>query len=296
MGYVPDVTARRLQKGRTDTIGFVIPTFGPRFSDPYFSELLAGIGNEAARHGYDVLLSTVAPGPAEIEVYRRQVQSRRVDGMLVVRTRSQDPRIAYLVKAGFPLVAFGHTDQDLDYPWVDVDGVAAGRLVLEHLLGLGHRRIGYLRAPADLMFSQLRWQGFQQAMVEHCLTIPEEWILHGDLSQASGFEMASRLLDHANRPTALVTANDLMALGAMAAAQQRGLEVGSDLSVIGFDDIAPAEHAHPPLTTVHQPIYRIGTMITAMLVRILEKQELDQRHILLEPKLAVRQSTGPAPA
>ena len=93
MGYVPDVTARRLQKGRTDTIGFVIPTSGPRFSDPYFSELLAGIGNEAARHNFDLLVSTRSPDtPEEEAAYRRMVEGRLVDGLLVVRTRVKDRR------------------------------------------------------------------------------------------------------------------------------------------------------------------------------------------------------------
>ncbi len=94
MGYHPNVTARRLQKQRTDTIGFIIPTHGPRFSDPFFSEILAGIGNQAADHRYDLLVSTRAPGAEEMEVYQRMVQERRVDGLLVVRTRRQDHVIA----------------------------------------------------------------------------------------------------------------------------------------------------------------------------------------------------------
>lgn len=292
MGYVPDVNAQRLQRQRTGTIGFIVPTFGPRFSDPFFSELLAGIGNESARHGYDLLISTVAPGPAELDTYRRYIFGRRVDGLVVVRTRRHDPRIAFLREQGFPFVAFGHTEDDLDFPWVDVDGAEGVRQAVAYLASLGHRRIGYIRAPADLMFSYLRWQGFQRGMAEAGLPIEPAWIVEGDLSQRSGHEVGGRLLDVVPRPTAVITGNDLMALGLMAVAQERGLVVGRDLSVVGFDDIPPAEHAHPPLTTVHQPVYRIATTITQMLIKLLNGEALEQRQIMLKPTLVIRRSTG----
>lgn len=293
LGYVPDATAQRLQKQRTRTVGFVIPTFGPRFADPFFSELLAGIGNEAARRGYDVLISTLAPGPDELNVYRRYVLSRRADGMIVVRTRQDDPRVRFLVENGFPFVAFGRTNQGLDFPWVDVDGAAGMRQAVAHLAQLGHRRIGYIRGPHDVMFSAVRWQGFCQAMAEHGLPIEPQWIAHGDLSQGGGRAIAGQLLDGPSRPTALLAGNDLMALGAIVAAQERQLVVGRDISIVGFDDIGPAEHAHPPLTTIRQPIYRIATMVTAMLIQLLEGETIQDPHVLLTPELIIRQSTGP---
>lgn len=292
MGYVPDATARRLQRQRTNVIGFIVPTFGPRFSDPYFSELLAGIGNQAARWGYELLISTVAPGPEEIDVYRRKVLGRLVDGLVVVRTRQHDPRVSFLLQQQFPFVCFGRTNQDADFPWVDIDGAEGVRRAVDYLVELGHRRIGYLRGPQDLMFVALRWQGFCDAMAANQLPIEEKWIVHGDLSQRDGRLKAGQLLDRPERPTALITGNDLMALGAIAAAQERDLVVGRDLSVIGFDDIPPAEQAHPPLTTIHQPIYQIATQVTGMLVRILEGEPLEERQVLLAPQLVVRQSTG----
>ncbi len=296
IGYVPDVTARRLQKQRTNVLGFIIPTFGPRFSDPFFSELLAGIGNEAGRQGYDLLISTVAPGPREVALYRRYVLGRQVDGVLVVRTRSQDTRIDFLADADFPFVAFGHTGQAIDFPWVDVDGVQGQQLAVDQLVELGHRQIAYLRPPQDMMFGKLRWQGFVASMTGHGLPINEDWVLDGDLTQRSGFQLGGKLLDGPEQPTAIVTGNDLMALGAMAAAQQRGLVIGRDLSVVGFDDIPLAEHAHPALTTIHQPIYQIATMATDMLIQILAGNSLEQRQILLQPELIVRQSSGPVSA
>ncbi|MCA9889482.1 MAG: LacI family DNA-binding transcriptional regulator [Anaerolineae bacterium] len=292
MGYVPDITAQRLQGQRKNALGFIIPTFGPRFSDPFFSEILAGIGNETGRQGYDLLISTVAPGPQELEVYHRYVFGRRVDGLLAVRTRRQDQRLAFLIENNFPVVAFGRTELPLSFPWIDVDGAHGLHLVVDHLVQLGHRRIAYARPPEELMFDAERWRGFEDALAHYGVPIVADLIRHGDLTQASGFRLGGDLLDLAEPPTAVISGNDLMALGVMAAAQGRGMEVGRDLSVIGFDDVTSSEHAHPPLTTVRQPIYHIGELVAEMLIQIINGEAPEETGILLEPKLIVRDSSG----
>jgi LacI family transcriptional regulator len=117
-------------------------------------------------------------------------------------------------------------------------------------------------------------------------------IVVGDLTQRNGHQLAGELLDRSDPPTAMAASNDLMALGAMAAAQERDLVVGRDLAIVGFDDIPPAQHSHPPLTTVHQPIYRIGRMICDMLIKCIRGENLAERHVLLQPSLVVRRSSG----
>ena len=294
MGYHPDATARHLRQRRTDTIGFVIPTHGPRFSDPFFSELLAGIGNEAARQEFDLLVSTRAPGAEELEVYRRIVMERRVDGLLVVRTRQQDQRIAYLVEQGFPFVAFGRSDLEAEFPYLDVDGEVGLRQLTQYLIDLGHRRIAYLNAPPNLMFASHRLEGYRAALVANHVPFDEYLIAVGELTERSGYAVGRDLLTRDERPTAIIACNDLMALGIISAAQSLGLAVGHDVSVAGFDDIPLAEHAHPPLTTVRQPIYEIGQRICEMLLSLLQGRVLEERHVLLKPQLAVRGSCGMA--
>lgn len=292
-GYVPDVTARRLKKGRTDTIGFVIPTSGPRFSDPFFSELLAGIGNEAARHNYDLLVSTQSPDtPGEQAAYRRMVESRLVDGLLVVRTRVKDHRIEYLAGIGFPFVSFGRSDLEVDFPYVDENGAHGLAQAAQHLIDLGHRQLAFIAAPLDLMFCVSRRAGMEATLKQNGLTLQPEYVVAGDLTQQGGFRAMNQLLDLSNPPTAVIACNDLMALGAISAAQKRGLVVGRDASITGFDDIPWAEHSHPPLTTLRQPIYDIGRQICDMLVRLLQGAELVERHVLLQPELIVRESSG----
>lgn len=292
MGYRPNVSARRLQKQRTETLGFVIPTHGPRFSDPFFSELLAGIGNEAAEHEYDLLVSTRAPGEEELKTYERMVMEQRVDGMLVVRTRRQDQRISYLLEKGFPFVAFGRSDLGADFPYLDVDGRRGLRQVVQHLIELGCRRVAYISGPTYLAFASHRLAGYKEALAAAGISVDESLIAVGELTERSGHEAAMRLLAQDPRPAAMSACNDLMALGAISAARKQGFTVGRDLAVTGFDDVPLAAHAHPPLTTLRQPIYSIGRRICRMLVHLLEEGYLKDPKVLLEPELIIRASSS----
>lgn len=296
LGYIPNTMAQRLQKRQTDTIGLVVPTSGPRFSDPFFSEFIAGIGNTAARLGYDLLVSTRAPGDQELESYRHSIRSHRVDGFIIVRTRCEDPRIDYLRKIGFPFVSFGRIDGELDFPYVDEDSEHGMRLVIAYLAELGHKRIGVIAPPRDLEFSCYRLSGIRSKVEELGMSYDDLDIVEGDLTQRSGYEWANKLLDRSIPPTAIVACNDLMAFGAMSAAQERGLVVGKDLSITGFDNIPMAEHSHPPLTTVDQPIYKIGSIVCEMLIKHIRGEAQEVEQVLLTPSLVIRQSCGPAPS
>jgi LacI family transcriptional regulator len=295
MGYTPNTLAQRLQKKQTDTLGLIMPTFGPRFSDPFFSEYIAGVGNKAATLGYDLLVSTHPPGPQELQAYRFNVQSHRVDGFILVRTRRNDPRVEYLCQVGFPFVAFGRIEVGNCFPWVDVDGERAMGLVVEHLAGLGHRRIACITAPDEMTFSHARLEGVQNKLQALGISLENDFMRTADLTQKQGFQAAHSLLSLPNPPTAIIAWNDLMAFGAMSAAQERGLVVGKDISITGFDNIPMAEHSHPPLTTISQPVYHIGNTVCEMLVELVRGRPLVQEQILLEAELVVRGSTGPAP-
>ncbi|MAU02069.1 MAG: LacI family transcriptional regulator [Anaerolineaceae bacterium] len=293
LGYQPNLIARRLQKQRTDTLGFIMPTFGPRFSDPFFSEFIAGIGNEAAEHEYDLLVSTHAPeSEEEKRAYARATQRGWVDGLIVIRTRENDARIRHLHEHNFPFVVFGRTDVPFEYPFVDEDGEAGMRLLVQHLVDLGHQRIGFIMPPAGLMFSQYRLNGYHETMAANNLPVVPEWIVEGDLTQRSGAETVQQLLAQTPRVTAVICGNDLMATGAINRIQQDGLTVGVDIAVAGFDDIPSSAYVNPPLTTIHQPIYDIGRQTCAMLIDIVNGRTPQNQHVLLTPTLIVRASSG----
>ncbi len=293
MGYQPSSIAQQLRKRRTDTLGFIMPTYGPRFSDPFFSEFLAGVGNTAAKSGFDLLVATRPPGEEELDAYIRNIQSRRVDGFIIVRTRRNDPRITLLQEHNYPFAVFGRTEKHNNFPLVDENSELGMQLVVNHLVEQGHKRIGYIAAPEDLMFAQYRWQGFKTTLAAHKLPLNPAWVMRGDLTQRSGKRLTHQLLSLPEPPTAIVASNDLMAIGALTAAQELGLTVGRDVAITGFDDIPWSENTHPPLTTVRQPIYQIGALVTEMLISTIHGETPAKGRVLLQPSLIVRASSAP---
>ena len=244
-----------------------------------------------AQKSGQALVSTRASGGEELETYKRMVMEQRVDGMLVVRTRQEDARISYLLKERFPFVAFGRSDLEASFPYLDVDSKHGLRQIVQHLIDGGHRRIAYISAPMGLMFASHRLEGYSEALAANDLPFDKRLLTEGELTERSGYAAAMQFLSGNPRPSAIVACNDLMALGAISAARELGLTVGRDLAVTGFDDVPLAAHAHPPLTTVRQPIYEIGRRICRMLIRLLEGEPLEQRQVLLEPELIIRASS-----
>ena len=290
MGYAPNVLARRLQKNATDTLGFILPVLSPRDSDPYFAELLAGITNEATKHGFDLLVSTCTPGPDEVRAYQRLINGRRVDGMIVARPRWQDRRIELLLEKNFPLVVIGpaHSSDNFSTISDDVaDGVSA---IVRHLIAQGHNRIALVNTPSDLMISTNFFNGFQQAMTKAGLTIDEAFLEESDFSQKDGYRAGQILLSKTEIPTAIVTADDVVALGVMAAAHDQGFEIGQDLAITGYGDILLAEHAQPPLTTVHRPTYTLGQQACRLLIDQLGGKTTQNKYVVIKPSLVIRQS------
>lgn len=289
-GYEPNLLGRLLQGQRSQTMAIVMPTSGPQFPDPFFAQFVAGVGVEAARAGFDLLLSP-QDDHSELDVYRRLVTGRRADGLLLIRTRADDPRILYLTETGVPFVSFGRTESVAHTAWIDVDGVAGQKALTHHLLQLGHRRIAYVTPPGGLMFTRFRLQGFHEAMDEAGVPVDPPLIIEAALSEQAGKEAAQLLLERNDPPTAIMAGNDLTAIGVMHAVRARGLRVGDDVAVGGYDGIPASEHLNPPLTTVCQPIFDIGQLaVRALLALILARPE-SGLPVLVRPDLLVRAST-----
>jgi LacI family transcriptional regulator len=291
LGYVPTHAARQLRRQKTETVGLVFPTMGARFSDPFFSEFMAGIVDHASRVEHEVLVSVASEGEPEQLTYGRLVRSRRVDGFILVRMRIKDWRIRFLYDEEIPFVAFGRSQTVKDFPHVGVDGQAGMHQLVRHIAATGRSRIGYISAPRGLTLARDRLLGYKDGLKEAGISYNEKLVVPGELTTRSGFEVANELLDLTEPPEAIIGANDLMALGAMRAAQTRGIKVGEDVAIAGFDGTEASEHAHPPLTTVSQPVYDIGRMICKMLINLIQGEMLLEPQILLMPELIVRKST-----
>jgi len=297
MGYHPHAAARSLKSNQTHRIGLV-PLISPEEnrslepSDNAFLEFLAAVNTTAAEQGYGVLLYAATSQADELPIYERLVGERQVDGLILMGTRSVDPRIEFLTERQFPFVSFGRTQNSEDHAYVDVDGAKGIADAVGHLTQLGHRRIAYISPRGDLMCAIHRWEGFRSAIAEHNLPVEDELVVEGGFTEESGQIAMHLLLDLPHPPTAAIAANDLCAFGAMRALQMRGLVAGQDFSIVGFDDIRLASHWYPSLTTVSQPFRRIGSIAAQMLIDTITGKEV-QHHIVLEPKLVVRRSTGP---
>jgi LacI family transcriptional regulator len=192
-----------------------------------------------------------------------------------------------------PFVVFGRTgDKVHDYVYIDVDGQAGQREITRHFIELGHRRIAYISPPQYLTFSKLRIQGFYDALQNAGLSVPEAYLIEGDLTETGGYQAADSLLNLPEPPTAIMTGNDSMALGVMSQIQNRGLRVGEDVAVGGFDDTPAAEHVHPGLTTIHQPIYQIGQQLAQTLLQMIAGNPPEHEGVLLIPQIIIRGSSG----
>lgn len=291
MGYRPNIMARRLQKQRTDTLGLILPVLSPRDSDPYFSELLAGLTNEATNHGLDLLVSTSKPGPEEDLAYQRLISSRRVDGIIIARPRWQDNRIKLLLEKQFPFVVIGMPASPEDVLAVADDTTEGARLIVEHLIEQGHERIALISTPLDLVFSTNFFNGYRAALTKAGLTVDENMLEQSDFTQKDGYRAAQILLSRSEMPTAIVAADDVVALGALAATQDQGFEVGHDIAITGYGDILLSEHSQPPLTTVHRPNFIMGQQACRMLIARIHGEQVKNDCLVIKPSLVIRQSS-----
>ena len=293
MGYRPSVAARSLRTRRTNTIGLIFCLIDRHLTDPYYLDLLASIGEECSRHGFDLLLSACPDRGLERAAYERMVGGKRVDGMILTGTRHGDERIAYLVEKEFRFVAFGRSDQDGDFPYIDVDGAKGAGDGVQHLIDQGYRRIGFLGLPRELICAGHRFQGYKTALEKNGLGFDPRLVIYCDcLTQEAGYQAMQRLLELNEPPDAAFVCSDVVALGAMGAVQEGGLTVGHDFGIVGFDDIPMAAQVQPPLTSIRQPIYEIGARLCRMLIKLIQDEPLAESHVILEPTLVARESSG----
>jgi len=296
LGYQANHIARQLQGQRTHTLGLIMPARAHTHDDDFFSVLLKGITYEAARNGFDVLTGAAQPDTSELDAYRRIVGGGRVDGMIVARTYRSDARIDYLKSVNCPFIVHGRLapEENSDFDYIDVDSEFGILMVTEHLIFKGHKHIGLILPEPDLAFTPYRLNGYREALEKHNIPYRDEYTLHGNLTYQSGYDAANTLLDKHPHLTAIVSANDWMALGAMAVAGERGYPVGETFGIAGYDDIPAASHAEPALTTVRQPIYNIGEQLAQQLLAIINEDSASHFQYLIKPELVVRDSSGVA--
>ena len=293
LGYTPHHTARNLRAQRTWMIGYSWVPVRPGQVNSILDEFLTSMVEEAEAAGYHLLPFPYREGDNLISGYRELIDTGKVDGFVLSSVNYHDPRVRFLLERQFPFVAFGRSDPELDFPYVDVDGTAGLRLVTEHLIARGHRCIAALAWPKNSRVGDNRMEGYFTALRAAELPLDADVIARGEGSYKFGRIETERWLarEADRRPTAVVALNDAMAIGAMHAGQACGLAIGRDLAVTGFDDSPMAQYLAPPLTSVRQPIRQVGRKCVEILTGLLEGHAPVERQVLLQPELIVRAST-----
>ncbi len=293
MGYVPNQAARQLRRQRTDSLGYILPADKPRFSDPFFAEFIAGLGDEASLHGFDLLVSSAPSGSEhEQQLYQRWVHGRKVDGFVLNRLLLSDWRTSYLTNTNFPFVTFERSPEPYDAPSVEVNGRLWFKRMIDHLVSKGHQRIAYVGASSDLIIQADRFAGYQDGLEANGLSLDPQLVFQADLTSEGGFQAGEQLLSLPHPPSAITCISDTTAFGVLHAAREKGWSVGQNLAVSGFDGIDGFEHSQPPLTTINQPVYKIARQLVQMLVDQITGSPLAEKHIQIDPVLEIRESTS----
>ncbi len=293
LGYRPSSTARRLARGVVETIGFVLPSRHGHQIDPFLAEILDGLATELALSDWDLLVAAVPEGHDEVEVMDRLIRSGKVGGFVVARSRRNDPRVDFLRKSQIPFVVQGRTAKSDDYAWLDIDNEKAFIDAMNHLVGLGHRKIAYLGGDPDLNYAWQRREGFFSAATAHGCDMPSGYVFDGISDEMAARHAVTELLKHPDRPTALLCVTDAVAIGAIHALAHAGIKVGDEISVIGFDGLPMGEAIHPGLTTMSQASYQIGREVGRIVVAQANAPASPFSQILWEASLTIRGSANP---
>ncbi len=295
LGYRVNQNARRLSKGTSETICYLMPRQVGANAQPFVAQLLAGLAEALNERSWDLLVSQADASVGDIESIERLVRSGRIAGLVISRPLKNDPRVKLMQKLGCPFVVHGRTAECEDYAWYDVDGEDAFVTAVNHLVTLGHRRIGFIGAPLQYQFAQERLDGYARGLGHNGIAQDAQLIEIAEFSDEGGMAAAGILLDLPNPPTALVCVTDMIALGALEAMHARGITPGKEVSVIGYDGLHFGKHANPPLTTLAQPQSHAGRRLGDMLLSIIDGASPTKFQELQRAHLVRRKTDGPAP-
>ena len=290
LGYRPNRIARGLKTSRSHTIGVVIPDI----TNPLFPPILRGIEDRLDEAGYTSLMVNTDNDPERERIYLEAMRGRQVDGFISATARLDRELLVELAAAGTPLVLVNRSLEDGSVPAVTVDDRRGIGLAVEHVVALGHRLIGHVAGPQNLSTGHRRHLGFLEAMRSADLEPPPEHVSFAAyFTEEEGARACAELVDAAPELTAIIAANDLVAIGCYDALEARNLRCPEDISIAGFNDMPRVDRLRPPLTTVRVPQREIGQVAADLLLEQLGGAAEQASDILLEPALVVRGSTGP---
>ncbi|MET7438280.1 LacI family DNA-binding transcriptional regulator [Streptomyces sp. NPDC004082] len=290
LGYVPNLAARSLAGRRADAVALVMTETDWRlFGEPFFSEVVRAVGDALTDTGMQLLL-TLIRSETERRRFVEYARGGRVDGVLLMSVRAQDPLPDMLADAGLPTVLLGRRTGEECVTYVDADNVGGARSAVSHLLDSGRGTIATITGPLDMYVAQCRLRGYREALRRAGVADEPSLVVEGDFTEESGRRAMAELIERHPGIDGVFAASDTTAAGALTALRAAGRRVPDDVGVVGFDDFLLAQNTDPKLTTVRQPVDEIGRAMVRLLGEEMEEPAVAWRHVILRTELVLRDS------
>lgn len=287
LNYAPSALARSLKMNRTKTIGMLVTTS----TNPFFGEVVKGVERSCYHQGYNLILCNTEGDNQRMKASINTLLQKRVDGLLLMCSTLEGERLDVFDRyPDIPIVVMDWGPILFASDKIQDNSLQGGYMATKHLIECGHKEIGCITGPLIRHQAQMRYEGYKRALAEAGIAINPDWIVESDFECEGGYQAFEKLYQRGKLPSALFVSNDMMAMGVIQAASQRGLRVPDDLSLIGYDDVHIAKFMTPALTTIHQPKYRLGKAAVDTLLYRLENPDTTAQVVQLEPTLVVRSS------
>ncbi|ELA8380796.1 substrate-binding domain-containing protein [Vibrio parahaemolyticus] len=285
--YAPSALARSLKVNRTKTIGMLVTTS----TNPFFGEVVKGVERSCYHKGYSLILCNTEGDNERMRQSINTLLQKRVDGLILMCSSLEGERIDVFERyPDIPVVVMDWGPMLFTSDKIQDNSLRGGYLAAKYLIDCGHTEIGCITGPLIKHQAQMRYEGYKRAMNEAGLEFNANWIIESDFECEGGYQAFKKMAERGTLPSSIFVSNDMMAMGVINAANELGIKVPDDLSIIGYDDIHIAKFMSPSLTTIHQPKYRLGQAAVETLVRRLDDQSNEAQVVQLEPTLVVRNS------
>ncbi|EOX3118595.1 substrate-binding domain-containing protein [Vibrio cholerae] len=287
LNYAPSALARSLKMNRTKTIGMLVTTS----TNPFFGEVVKGVERSCYHQGYNLILCNTEGDNQRMKASINTLLQKRVDGLLLMCSTLEGERLDVFDRyPDIPIVVMDWGPILFASDKIQDNSLQGGYMAAKHLIECGHKEIGCITGPLIRHQAQMRYEGYKRALAEAGIAMNPDWIVESDFECEGGYQAFEKLYQRGKLPSALFVSNDMMAMGVIQAASQRGLRVPDDLSLIGYDDVHIAKFMTPALTTIHQPKYRLGKAAIDTLLYRLENPDTTAQVVQLEPTLVARNS------
>ncbi|MCW8333294.1 substrate-binding domain-containing protein [Vibrio paucivorans] len=287
LNYAPSALARSLKVNRTKTIGMLVTTS----TNPFFGEVVKGVERSCYHQGYNLILCNTEGDNERMKASINTLLQKRVDGLLLMCSTLEGERIDVFERyPDIPVVVMDWGPMLFTSDKIQDNSLRGGYMATKYLIDSGHKEVGCITGPLIRHQAQMRYEGYKRAINEAGLDFNPNWIVEADFECEGGYEAFNKILSKGKLPSSIFVCNDMMAMGVINAANEKGIKIPEDVSLIGYDDIHIAKFMSPSLTTIHQPKYRLGKAAVETLLKKLEKETEEAQVVQLEPTLVERAS------